>query len=63
MDQSVVMLPMRLHQIMLIVLNKYPIKISLNQGMYLIVNEREEHRQFVEKDVSIYRLHFEHYQQ
>ncbi len=63
MDRLVVKRLMRQHQITLIVLNKYLIEICLNQEMYLIVNEREEHRQFDAKVVSIYPIHFEHYQQ
>ena len=63
MDRLVVKRLMRQHRITLIVLNKYLIEICLNQEMYLIVNEREEHRQFDAKVVSIYPIHFEHYQQ
>ena len=35
----------------------------MNQWKHSIVNEQEVHQQFVVKDVSIYQLHFAHYQQ
>jgi len=35
----------------------------MNQYEHVIVNEQEVYRKFVVKDISIYHLHVEHYQQ